>query len=124
MAARAPTQCLVCGPSQFDWVTNKEGQDLWECRQCQLGIIYPQQAQADVQTQYLSNETSSEDYYSLTEKTDWPTFQKRWRALLQRKPITGSYIDIGCNVGTFLAVGKSLGFSQGQGLEPNPSVGV
>lgn len=123
---RSAGACPVCGEARVlpGWKRVLE-QSLHRCRDCGFAWFPRNGASLDsVQSQYLGNETSPLEYYELAEKFSLEAFAIRMRRIIQETGLeSGTVLDIGANVGTFLQAATSAGW-KATGVEPNPQAAL
>lgn len=109
--------CPLCGTAEFKIVFRKDIYSGKRCSKCSLVYISPRAA--DINKIYIDDESSSPSkYYLLSEKHDKQTFEKRLM-IIEHYTDGLDFLDIGCNVGNFLAAAAKKGWNT-LGIEPNP----
>lgn len=115
------SQCPVCNSSdRFIYIKHRNYQ-LLKCKQCNLVYQTPRKKELLLNKQYVDNVSSRSDYYESTFLVDKITFTRRLLKtikLLNINPKGKKVLDIGCNIGSFLAAASDLGFEP-TGVEPN-----
>jgi 2-polyprenyl-3-methyl-5-hydroxy-6-metoxy-1,4-benzoquinol methylase len=114
--------CPICRGANIlpRWkVVQDEG--LHRCPDCGFAWFpCPADSVKTTREQYLNNETSRLEYYELAEPFSRDAFALRMKRIISAAGIaSGSILDIGCTVGTFLQAAKDAGWTAA-GIEPNP----
>jgi len=109
--------CDLCGSKAYVCVFEKLGFNVVRCSECGLVYVNPRPKYSETKSKYNAGELSPIEYYAGTERADKRTFKERLR-IASRYCKTGSMLDVGCNVGTLLEVGKENGWD-GLGVDVN-----
>lgn len=111
----APHRCPICG--------NAEGHFLRRgyYRKCPLcrGASRFEPAPAERLDQYWRGEEFWSDEEIAKRKQREPVFREAFQILRRHKPEPGSVLDIGCGIGTFLALCRAEGWRV-TGVDPSP----
>ncbi len=111
-------RCHLCrGTTLTPWRT-VDGRSIVRCAGCGLIFVHPAPSETEREAQYVEDRTSTSGYYAVTERVDRRTFARRLD-VIERHLRAGRVLDVGCNVGTFLACAGARGWTV-QGVEPNP----
>ena len=116
------TQCPVCNSSKRKIYIKHRNYQLLKCPQCNLVYQTPRKKELILNKQYIDNVSSRSDYYESTFLVDKITFKERLAQTIQIlniNPNGKKVLDVGCNIGSFLASARDLGFDS-VGVEPNP----
>lgn len=114
-AASAPARCAICGQAADRFL--RRGYYL-KCPHCRgasrAGAASPER---------LDDYWRGEDFWSATEvekrRQREPVFRHAFEVLRRAKPLPGAVLDIGCGIGTFLAICREHGWSV-TGVDPSP----
>ena len=110
--------CLICNSTDFRGIKSPGNERYVKCLGCGLVFTNPRRDAESVRNQYLSDASSTSDYYRRTVLADKKTHFKQLKAV-NRYTGNGSLLDIGCNVGSFMDVAERCGWDT-YGIEPNP----
>jgi SAM-dependent methyltransferase len=89
--------------------------NLVECEAC--GLLYMHPVPDDIYKRYETGDASPFEYYVRNQKADIKTFSYILRILSNYKT-SGRLLDVGCGVGTFMAMCRDMGF-QVKGVDIN-----
>lgn len=108
--------CPLCGETKGQpWREHPDGAVL-RCDACELGYVAT--LPDDPRRTYVDNSSSRPSYYSAAERVDAISFGSRVAAI-ERFANKGKMLDVGANVGNFVAAARKRGWDC-EGLEPNP----
>lgn len=110
--------CPVCNCNEYTTVFTKNEFKGEECKQC--GLIYLNPRINNLEAVYVDDKTSSTSrYYKFAIEADRKIFKKRLK-LIEEFAEKGSFLDVGCSIGTFLEIAIENGWNHVLGVEPNP----
>jgi SAM-dependent methyltransferase len=107
------TGCPICGDTGSRY--GKRGYYI-KCRTCRV-CFRPQHESPDELDEYWQKDFWSDEEIE-KRKAREPVFRQAFEILHHHKPVAGSVLDIGCGIGTFLAVCREGGWST-TGVEPS-----
>jgi 2-polyprenyl-3-methyl-5-hydroxy-6-metoxy-1,4-benzoquinol methylase len=112
--------CVLCGASSVEFKPYKQRgkYSLVRCSACTLVFVNPRDDKADILGRYADDQASPVSYYENSAAVDSIIFEKRLQ-WVEPFLATGSILDIGCNVGTFMDVATRRGWDV-TGLDLNP----
>jgi 2-polyprenyl-3-methyl-5-hydroxy-6-metoxy-1,4-benzoquinol methylase len=106
------TRCPVCGAdSQY----LRRGYYV-KCSECKVAFREQHESGAELEEYWQKAFWTDEEIEK--RKNREPVFQEAFKLLNQQKPKGGSVLDIGCGIGTFLAVCRQAGWNV-TGVEPS-----
>lgn len=116
------TKCPVCNSNHRNIFIKHRNYQLLKCKECDLVYQTPRKKELLLNKQYVDNVSSRSEYYQSTFIIDKITFKERLTNIIKLLNINSQgkkVLDIGCNIGSFLAAASDLGFDP-TGVEPNP----
>ena len=111
-------ECPICSSVNVCLYIKKGIYPLLKCSQCGF-VFIPQRCYQvkKIKSQYEQNEVSRKEYYLAAEEYDWLHFNANLKKL-ENYVRPGLILDVGCNIGNFMAVAKKRGW-QPIGVDPN-----
>ena len=110
--AAEATRCPICGAA--DRPMRKRGYYV-KCTACKVAFR-PQQEQVAEPGEYWETEFWTDEEIT-KRKNRAPVFREAFRVLHHYRPAGGAVLDIGCGIGTFLAICRERGWDV-TGVEP------
>ncbi len=114
-AANAAGRCPICGNSVARFL--RRGYYL-KCPHCRGASRIEADAPEQLDEYWRGEAFWSEDEIRKRKQRE-PVFRQAFEILRRHKPEPGSVLDIGCGIGSFLAVGREHGW-QVTGVDPSP----
>jgi len=102
----------VCGAKNYDIVLdftkdNRSGQII-RCKRCGLSRTWPVPLTDQNIDEFYK---SQEDYHDRSSQLDlWRSFGRRILKILKKYKISGTLLDVGCNIGIFVDLAKKNGY--------------
>ena len=114
------TACIACGRTLFDFFANKNGFDLYRCRNCRLIFVWPlPQDSTDLySSDYFSGAKSGFGYVNYEEDKSamFKTFEVYLGKIEQFTPRKGKLLDVGAATGFFVQLAIERGW-KASGIE-------
>ena len=108
--AVADVQCRLCGSTHViprEWRSHYR---YVQCASCSLAFVANPPEHTEVLEQYNNNGSSKLAYYRMASSADARSFASLLE-LIEARVARGRILDVGCNIGTFVAVASARGWS-------------
>ncbi|HET9589154.1 MAG TPA: class I SAM-dependent methyltransferase [Anaerolineales bacterium] len=107
------TRCPICGAADSRYV--RRGYYV-KCSECKVAFREQHESVAELDEYWQEEFWSDEEIEK--RKNREPVFREAFKLLHHHKPQGGAVLDIGCGIGTFLAVSRAAGWDV-TGVEPS-----
>ncbi|MBI2673310.1 class I SAM-dependent methyltransferase [Candidatus Woesearchaeota archaeon] len=111
--------CVICNKDNSEFLFERDGFKIVKCKSCGLIYVNPRLNMKRLNEMYNKNEISPKDYYLENKESEARILERRINFIKKHKS-KGKLLDVGCSIGTFLAIAKKHGFDA-YGIDINKS---
>ncbi len=111
--------CIICNKDNSEFLFERDGFKIVKCKSCGLIYVNPRLSIKKLNEMYNKNEISPKDYYLENKESEGKILERRINFIKKYKS-RGNLLDVGCSIGTFLAIAKKHGFDT-YGIDINKS---